>query len=203
MLKHQNKSVILNIIALIIFQILLYFFAKITPFDYHIVNIDFDSYIPFISLFVYPYVIWYITLFLFPYLFSKYDIKFYKIYIRTIVIALSMAFIIYVFFPTTIIRDQIISKDIATFIINLIYKIDTPAINCLPSAHCIISFTHIYIALFIKNMPKKIKIIIIIQSILVIFSTLFIKQHVILDVISAFILSLIIYLINFFMLKRI
>lgn len=203
MKRKEDYKVIITIISLIAFQSLLYLMAKLTPFEYHIVNIEFDNQIPFIKYFVYPYIIWYITLFIVPYIFYQKDKLFYKIYIKTIFISLIIAFIIYVFYPTTLIRNEVISTDLSTFIINLIYKIDTPAINCLPSAHCILSFVHIYITLMIKGINKKLKAIIIIQSILVIFSTVFIKQHVILDVITAFILSLIIYIFTyFFMLKK-
>ena len=198
----ENKKIIKTILGLIIFQSILYFIAKFTPFEYHIVNIDLDSYIPFISIFVYPYILWYISLFLVPYLFSKYDKKLYKTYIITIFISLLIAFIVYVLYPTTLIRDTVVVKDLSTFLINLIYEVDTPAINCLPSAHCIVSFVHLYITLIIKGMNKKTKIIIIVQSILVILATVFIKQHVILDVISAFILSLIIFIITYFYVKK-
>ena len=200
--SNENIKTIINIILLIIFQISLYSFAKFTPFEYHIINIEFDNYIPFISIFVFPYVLWYISLFLVPYLFSKYDKTLYNVYIKTILISLIIAFLIYFFYPTTLIRDDVVVKDIPTYLISLIYEIDTPAINCLPSAHCILSFVHIYITLIIEKMNKKVKTLIIIQSILVILATVFIKQHVILDVISAFVLSLIVYLITYFYAKK-
>lgn len=200
--KKKNIKIIITIILLIIFQISLYFFAKFTPFEYHIVNIEFDNYIPFISIFVFPYILWYISLFLVPYLFSKYDETLYQVYIKTILISLLIAFLIYYFYPTTLIRDNVVVKDIPTYLISLIYELDTPALNCLPSAHCILSFVHIYITLIIEKMNKKVKLLIIIQSILVILATVFIKQHVIVDVISAFILSLVVYLITYFYAKK-
>ena len=200
--KKNNIKIIITIILLIIFQISLYFFAKFTPFEYHIVNIEFDNYIPFISIFIFPYILWYISLFLVPYLFSKYDKTLYQVYVKTILISLIIAFLIYFFYPTTLIRDNVVVKDIPTYLISLIYELDTPALNCLPSAHCILSFVHIYITLIIKKMNKKVKLLIIIQSILVVLATVFIKQHVIVDVISAFILSLLIYLITYFYAKK-
>lgn len=200
--KKNNIKIIITIILLIIFQTSLYFFAKFTPFEYHIVNIEFDNYIPFISIFVFPYILWYISLFLVPYLFSKYDETLYRVYIKTILISLLIAFLIYYFYPTTLIRDDVVVKDIPTYLISLIYELDTPALNCLPSAHCILSFVHIYITLIIEKMNKKVKLLIIIQSILVILATVFIKQHVIVDVISAFILSLVVYLITYFYAKK-
>lgn len=202
MFKKENRKIIINILSLVLFQTLLYFFAKFTPFEYHVVNTEFDNYIPFISIFVYPYVMWFVTLFLVPYLFYKYEKRLYNVYLRTIVISLIIAFIIYVFYPTTLIRNEVVPKNLSTFIIWLVYFVDTPAINCLPSAHCMISFVHIYITLIIKKMPPKIKALIIVQSILVIFATLFIKQHVIVDVVFAFIISLIIYIPNYFYVKK-
>lgn len=201
-IKKEKLKIIITIMGLIIFQSLLYVIAKLTPFEYHIVNINLDSYIPFISIFVYPYILWYISLFLVPYLFSKYDKSLYKVYIKTIFISLLIAFIVYVFYPTTLIRNEVVAKDFPTFLVSLIYKIDTPAINCLPSAHCIVSFVHIYITLIIKGMNKKIKTLIIVQSILVLLATVFIKQHVVLDVITAFILSLIVFIIEYFYVKK-
>jgi len=200
--SNTNIKKIITILLLIIFQTSLYFFAKFTPFEYHIVNIEFDNCIPFISIFVFPYILWYISLFLVPYLFSKYDETLYRVYIKTIFISLLIAFLIYYFYPTTLIRDSVEVKDIPTYLISLIYEIDTPAINCLPSAHCILSFVHIYITLIIKKMNKKVKGLIITQSILVILSTVFIKQHVIVDVISAYVLSLVVYLITYFYAKK-
>jgi len=196
MKKIENKKfkVIITILSLIAFQSLLYLLAKFTPFEYHIVNIAFDNKIPFIKYFVYPYIIWYITLFLVPYLYSKYDIKLYNIYLKTLFIAITIVFVTYIFYPTTLIRDPVITTDLSTFIINLIYKLDTPAINCLPSMHCLISFLHIFITPKVKKIKTILKVIIIVQSILVILSTVFIKQHVILDVIFAFVLSLLIYI---------
>ena len=200
--SNKNLKIIITLVLLILFQSSLYVIAKLTPFEYHIVNIEFDSYIPFISIFVIPYVLWYLSLFIVPYLFSRYDEKLYHVYIRTIIITLLITFIVYVFYPTTLIRDEVVVKDIFTYLVDLIYKLDTPAINCLPSAHCILSFVHIYITFTIKGMSKKLKSLIIVQSILVILATLFIKQHVILDVITALILSLVVYLINYFYAKK-
>lgn len=193
-IKDKRLKVIITILSLIAFQSLLYMLAKLTPFEYHIVNIDFDQKIPFIKYFVYPYIIWYLTLFLVPYLYSKHDNTLYKVYLKTLFIAILIVFVIYIFYPTTLTRDPVEVTDLSTFIISLIYKIDTPAINCLPSMHCLISFLHIFITPKVKGIKTSIKTLIIIQSILVILSTVFIKQHVILDVIGALILGLLIYI---------
>jgi len=70
------------------------------------------------------------------------------------------------------------------------------------SMHCLICFLHIIITPNIRKLKTSIKIFIIIQSILIILSTLFIKQHVILDVIGAFLLCLTMYIPVYFYVKK-
>lgn len=201
-MKKENRKIIISIILLVIFQCGLYLIAKLTPFEYHVMNCDLDSYIPFISVFIYPYIIWYITLFLVPYIFYKYDKNYYNLYKKTIIISLIITFFIYIFYPTTMVRSEVVPNSLSTLIVSLIYKIDTPVINCLPSVHCLISFVHIYITVIIKKMNIRLKVSILLQSVLVILATLFIKQHVIIDVIFAFIISIIVYLSIYFYVKK-
>lgn len=72
----------------------------------------------------------------------------------------------------------------------------TPGINCLPSIHCLYSFLFIFAVLDTKsNSPKWMKIFIITLSILVVLSTLFIKQHIVYDVIAAFAIGVVTWII--------
>jgi membrane-associated phospholipid phosphatase len=91
-------------------------------------------------------------------------------------------------------RADIEFKSISEYLVNIIYKMDTPVLNCFPSMHCVISFIFIYVSLTEKNLNIKYKVLLTIWSLLVIVSTLFVKQHVLVDVISAFILSLIVFI---------
>lgn len=193
----KNKKVIFTIILLIAFQCSMYIVAKLTPLDYHIVNISFDQKIPFIKYFVYSYILWYVGLFLVPYLYSKNEEKFYKIYIKSVFLAIIIAFICYVLYPTTLTRSSVEVTDLSTYLVNLIYELDTPAINCFPSMHCLTSFLHIFITPQVKGIKKSVKTIIIIHATLVILSTLFIKQHVIVDVIGSFVLGIMTYTLSY------
>ncbi|MDD4795807.1 MAG: phosphatase PAP2 family protein, partial [Bacilli bacterium] len=58
------------------------------------------------------------------------------------------------------------------------------------SGHCIICFVMIFSFLKSENITLKNKTIFIIINILIILSTLFVKQHVIYDVIGSFILTI-------------
>ena len=87
------------------------------------------------------------------------------------------------------VSTAIIPNNISTFLVNIIYKLDNPPINLLPSMHCSFCFLFIFSTLLNKNIEKKYRIIILILSILIILSTLFIKQHLLIDILASFIIS--------------
>ncbi len=191
----KNKiKVLIYIIGLLAFQTIIYFLAKYTPIEPHIVGNDIDNYIPFLSIFIYPYIFWYVMLTLVPYTLYNYNKKSFNRYYLTIAISIILVAIIYVLYPTTMNRPLLEVNSLSTFITELIYKADTPIRNCLPSMHCLISFVFIYSSLDTKELPIIHKILIVTLSTLVILSTVFIKQHVLIDVITAFIISLVLYL---------
>lgn len=192
-MKEKYKP-LLYCISLVIYQSILYFIAKLSPFNITLIGSNLDNKIPFIDEFIYFYISWYLMLFIVPYLMYKKDKDIFKNYLITIITCNTFVFFIYFLYPTTINRPNIIVKDITSFITYFIYKIDTPALNCFPSMHCIISFIYMYIVIF-ENEFSKYRLSIIIWSLLIIISTLFVKQHVLLDVLGAFVISLVIYLI--------
>ena len=82
-------------------------------------------------------------LFVVPYLLYKSDEEFFKRYFVSTFISITVAGLIYIFFPTSIVRASINGSGITNFIVKFIYLIDTPVMNCFPSMHCIISFLFI------------------------------------------------------------
>lgn len=194
MIKKKNKIVYV-IISLILYQTFLYLITKTSPFKPHYIKIGLDNSIPFIPSFIYFYVSWYAMLFLIPYKIYKNDIEVFYKYILSLAITITVLALIYLFYPTIVVRPDIISTNITLSLLKFIYFIDTPALNCLPSMHCNVCFLFIFYIINSKNINKKSKIIICIWSLIVIISTLFVKQHVILDIISAFIVSFITFII--------
>ena len=161
--------------------------------NYNLVNIPLDDKIPFIKEFIYIYMIWY------PFLIFNYYIiyksnkeKYIKLVLATIT-SLIMLYIFFILYPSKVIRPDINSyNDLTTFILYIVYKVDSPT-NCFPSGHCLLCFTLIYSLLDNQTISNKLKMPALIINILIIMSTLFVKQHVILDVISAFALATINY----------
>lgn len=192
-MKLKNKKILMLILFLFIYQTSLYLIAKITPIEINVVGNAIDNKIPFISQFIFAYISWYVMLFLVPYIFYKTNPKSFNKYYITTFLCITIGLFIYFFYPTTMYRANIEFKSISEYLVNIIYKMDTPVLNCFPSMHCVISFIFIYVSLTEKNLNIKYKVLLTIWSLLVIVSTLLVKQHVLVDVISAFILSLIVF----------
>lgn len=181
-------------IFLTVYQVILYFITKLFLRTPYVLNNSLDDLFPFIKEFIYPYIFWYVLLFLVPILYYIYDKNALKKYIYINFISVFICAIIFIIFPTTIIRPELGNSGITNWLLEFIYKMDTPAVNCFPSIHCLICFIFILCNLNSK-LPKHIKVIINIFSILIVFSTFFIKQHVIYDALISLVISIIVYIV--------
>lgn len=187
--KKIDFKTLLIIIGLVFFEAIIFFLTKPFIQNPYVLGSSIDNKIPFISHFIWIYVFWYFMLIAVPYYIAKKDISSFYKYVITFVITTLIAGIIFVVFPNTVIRANIESQDISSKLVKLIYSLDDPGINCLPSIHCLYSFLFIFAILNTKNKSSLIsKILVIILSILVVLSTLFIKQHVIYDALAALII---------------
>lgn len=193
-MKKIDKKPIIILIILILFQTLLYLLSKTLQTNPHLLGNAIDEKIPFINIFIIPYASWYILLFLIPYLFYKTDKNIFTKYILCFLLTIIICNIIFIIYPTIVVRPIIQNTNIINVFVNIAYKIDTPALNCFPSIHCAVCMMWILYSLENKNLNKKYKVSIVIISILIMLSTLFIKQHVFIDLISGDILVLLIYL---------
>lgn len=145
-----------------------------------------DSFIPLVKVFVVPYYMWYpLVLFSFIYIYHKDNNEFYK-FGWTMIGTMGIALLIFFFFQTTVTRPAIYGNDIFSNLIRGIYVRDMP-VNCCPSLHVGITLVCTYYVNKISSddiLCKSVNVI----GILIILSTIFIKQHVIVDVIGGFIL---------------
>lgn len=184
-------------VLLLIFHTTTYFLAKFTPFEAVTVGGELDALIPLSPIWVIFYVIWYPLLILTPcYIYIKDKSKFYT-YIMVKLILDVVASFIFFFYPTIFNRPDLVVHDFFTWTLNIVYMNDTPAMNCLPSMHCIVCFTAIYVILKSNKILKKCKTVATIIFLLIVLSTLFVKQHAIVDVVAAFILTaLVSFLVN-------
>ena len=181
----KYKKYILVVVLVMGMQGLSYFLIKNFINDYHIINSFID--IPLIKSFVYFYDLWYPFIVLNTFIIYKYDRKLFSMLIDTMLIATVMAHITFIIYPSMVLRPDINVTGLTSWILDFTYKTDTPAINCLPSMHCIYCFVTSYYIIKCKNMSIKKRLPIVIFSALIVLSTLFIKQHILEDVILAFI----------------
>ena len=194
MKKIKVKPLIVALL-LIIFQSILYALSKVFCVTPHLIGNSIDDKIPFVLVFIIPYVFWYLMLFIMPYkMYQKDKTNFYKYIITTILIVV-IANIIFICYPTIVNRPEISGNNILILLTKLIYSIDTPALNCFPSLHCGFSMLFILHICTSRKQSNSFKIFTLISSILVMASTLLIKQHVFIDLIAGDILSTIVYLI--------
>lgn len=196
LIKKINLKLILVILGIIIFEAFIFFLTKPFIQNPYVLGSNLDNKIPFVSQFVWIYVFWYTMLFWVPYyIFIKSKDSFYK-YATTFIITTLIAGIIFVSFPNTVVRANITENNLSSQLVKIIYALDNPGINCLPSIHCLYSFLFIFAILDTKfNSPKWMKILVTTLSILVVLSTLFIKQHVLYDAIAALSIGIIIWVI--------
>ena len=176
---------------LLIFGInaLIYFLIKLFIINYHIMSIPLDAKIPYLPGFVYIYMIWYPFLIISFYFIYKYNKTKYIKMIIAIVLSLLVLYMCFILYPSMVIRPTADTyHDITSFVIYVVFKTDTP-VNCFPSGHCLLCFLLLFSVYKDYKLPNYLRYIIIIINILIIASTLLIKQHVIVDVIGSFILS--------------
>ncbi|MCY6369126.1 phosphatase PAP2 family protein [Clostridium ganghwense] len=146
-----------------------------------------DRVIPFTKSFIIPYIIWYPFIFLIMVYLCIKDIKAYYKTLLCLNIGFIVSYIIFYFFQTAVSRPVLGESDILIKLVGIIYKTDNPY-NCFPSLHVLTTyFVMKGISEVEKN--KKITLPVNIIGILIILSTLFIKQHVVLDVIFAIVLG--------------
>lgn len=160
--------------------------------EIHKLNTIYDDKIPFVKAFIIPYHIWYVfIIFGLVYLLFKNRRAYYKTVIA-LCIGVSVCYIIYSFYQTTVPRPELLGNDFLTRIVRATYIKDQPY-NCFPSMH-VYTTSLMIIELHIEGEFKWFgKILSLVLGISIILSTLFVKQHFILDGISGMFLAIFTY----------
>ena len=146
-----------------------------------------DDLSPFCEWFLIPYLFWFVYLVGMHLFALLYDVDAFKLMMKYIILTYSAAIIIYLIWPTcqqlrpaSFERDNILTRFIAAF-----YQFDTNT-NVCPSIHVIGSLAVMEAALWSKVIRSKgIKTAFVIVAILICISTVFMKQHSVLDILAA------------------
>lgn len=106
-----------------------------------------------------------------------------------------VCFISYVLLPTTIVRPEIVDGGVFSFIMQVIYFLDTPD-ALFPSMHCFVSWMCVIGLRGKPEISREYRIISVVAAVLVFIATLTTKQHVIVDVFAGVILAEVVYFIS-------
>jgi len=143
-----------------------------------------DEAIPMLKIFALPYSVWIVYIYVCLFYFFKKDINVYYRALMTYVVCALLCYLIYSVFQTTVPRPVITGNDPLSWLMKYIYNRDQPY-NCFPSIHCFSSYM-VMRAIWTSSFRKKLNVTLITtMSSLIIMSTLFVKQHVIMDVLGA------------------
>ncbi|WP_373231896.1 phosphatase PAP2 family protein [Cohnella sp.] len=143
-----------------------------------------DEAIPFLKVFSIPYSIWIFYIYACLLYFFKKDINVYYRSLLIYIVSALVCYLIYSVFQTTVPRPMVIGSDPFSELMRYIYNRDQP-FNCFPSIHCFSSYMVMRLVWSSSFRNKWNVTLITGMSSLIILSTLFVKQHVIMDAIGA------------------
>lgn len=179
-----------------VFMSVFYYTEHIYPVRYYYpIQCFLDDIIPFSEIFVLPYVFWFALVFLMHIYTLLYDVDGFKKMMKFIIFTYSVALVTYLIFPNCQeLRPEVFERsNIFTEMVQRIYNNDTNT-NVCPSIHVMGSVA--MIAAVIRSDTIKSKIVVTsvtVISVLICLSTVFLKQHSIIDAFAAMPVCLVAY----------
>lgn len=182
-LNENQKKIGLFVLVLILNSVG-YKLAQILRPEGFLVTGWLDSFIPYVSYFVVPYAL-YPVIAIMAFVLYWNDYKKYKIMALSFAAVLAIAIIIFLGFQTTATRATIQGGDLFNWGVSLVYSFDAP-LNAFPSLHVAIPVTA---TLFIYLRNRRLGLYLAPVTVLIILSTVLIKQHAVVDIIGGLLLA--------------
>lgn len=175
--------------AIVGIQCIVYFGTQFIEGEPHLLGNALDKAIPFVPVFIYPYVFWYVMLATMALLLYAFSAETFAKYAMASVLAVIIAGVIFLAYPTTLERPEVELRGFTGRLISFVYNGDYRCVNCLPSLHCTLAFLFMFGALSCAPMPLAIKLGVCVISLAIVAATLLVKQHVIVDAVAALLLA--------------
>lgn len=181
-----------------IFGMLFYAAENLIPRDYYDpIWCPLDDAIPFCEWFMIPYMFWFVFLVGMHVYLLFFDIRAFRRFMYYIILTYGVTIVVYLIYPncqelrpTVFPRDNFLTRFIAGF-----YDFDTNT-NVCPSLHAVGSMAVAFAAWDTPRFQKiGWKIAFTVTALLIAFSTVFVKQHSILDVFWALLLCAVVYVV--------
>ena len=155
--------------------------------QFHLIHCPLDDMIPFQELFLIPYALWYVGVIGMHVYTLVYDVDAFKKYTKFLIFSMSTSTAIFILYPSH--QDlrpvDFPRENYLTQIVRILYRIDTST-NVFPSEHVIGALAVFSSYLHTKGLRSPGKTVAFtIMTILVCLSTVFLKQHSILDIVAA------------------
>ena len=155
--------------------------------QYHPIHCPLDDRIPFQAWFIIPYMLWMVCLVAFCLYTLYYDLDVFKRYSKFLAISMSISSVIFLVYPSCQnLRPEVFPRDdFLTDCVKLLYAADTNT-NVFPSEHAIGSAAIWIAAMHTKSLRTPLRVTLItVLTTLTCFSTVFLKQHSLLDILAA------------------
>ena len=182
-----NKTLLKEVLFDVFFFSFLYrlipFIIKFCDLKLHNVVSKLDLFFPTLTVFVVPYFIFFIFIFVAPYFIGVKDRLLLHRFTTNFLISAIIGFLIFLIYPTYVDRDVF---NIKNKILYSIYKYDVGG-NACPSFHVLVTWC---IWIYFKQLviSNKLKIAVHILTYLIVFSTVLIRQHGLIDIPAAIVI---------------
>ncbi|MDO5135451.1 MAG: phosphatase PAP2 family protein [Eubacteriales bacterium] len=182
--KHGLIILVYSIVYLILFR---YLETEPVYGGYHVINTVFDSYIPFCEFFIVPYLLWfpYMIVTVLYFVFKNNNKKEYYQLVLNLMMGMTIFLIVSDVYPNILYLrpSEFPRENVFTDLVRFIYRADTPT-NVLPSIHV---FNSLAIHMSLTNCEalrdnRVLRRSSLVLTILIILSTMFLKQHSVIDV---------------------
>lgn len=192
--KAQNVPHLFPFLIYLLGYVLVFHYLETVPRNGYVdVSSNLDGMIPFCEVFIVPYLSWFVFQIVWVALVFMIDRKTYDQLTTMLMFGMTVFLIVSLLVPTKLsLRPYYIPRsNIFVKWCRLLWKVDTPT-NVWPSIH-VFNTTALMMTLFtstnrfLKN--KLVQIPVVIWCVMIILSTMFLKQHSIGDVLSALVLN--------------
>jgi membrane-associated phospholipid phosphatase len=153
-----------------------------------------DEGIPFSRGWIVPYVSWYAFLPGVAFFLLLKDKKQCGITLLTMISGLLLSYLTYSLFQTTVPRPAVPGDDLCSRLVQLIYNIDQPY-NAFPSIHVLATYALMLGTAKAEGIKKIATATIWIVGWAIIISTVFVKQHVVADILGGMVLAQVLHLV--------
>lgn len=188
--KELTLKRFLLVVGTFMFQILAYYGARaiLKADDYSVLSSAWDEAIPFVPVFIIFYIGAYVQWILYYQRLTVEDERTCRWFMTAEIMTKLISLVIFIRVPLTIVRPAVAKKGIFSELTKMIYLMDTPT-ELLPSLHCVQSWLSFRLLMNVRREKKWQIVFGAVFTIGVFASTLFVKQHYLVDVAAGILLA--------------